>query len=69
MCFYNIVGDAQTQSRALRALLGREKRLQNLVLDVVGDARTVVLDVDDDAVTNAVCADLQVGVSTASHLR
>jgi hypothetical protein len=58
MRLHDVVGDAQAQSCSLSALLGSKKRLQDLVLDVVGDARTVVLDFDGDAVAFAACADL-----------
>lgn len=46
MRLHNIMGD--TQARTLSAFLRRNKRLQDFVFDLVGNARAVVIDGDLD---------------------
>ena len=56
MCFDDVVGDGESESRTLGAFLGGKKRLQDFVLDVVRDTGTVILDIDSDAVFVTRCA-------------
>ena len=57
MRLYNVVGDAQPKARSLCAFLSCKKRLQDLVLNLVGDAGSVVFDLDGDSVAISAGAD------------